>query len=209
MKQHLIDTVHVEINSHVTVCRNPQFYTTFPAVVAIAEQLLLFSVKRRVCGWPGFAGAYSHHSCLSRLMSSRSMDGGRSWSKAELLYASPVGGCQDGGLYYDGRYLYANSFLWIHVPQILAQKLRDNGYGTYLENMSAATLPGGCFCCARQIKGILGKAIQISAGQHEVLGCRKDAQPKSSSRHGGSCSQGVIRPPCLSCGYHATVPLTM
>ena len=133
---------------HVTVCRNPQFYTTFPAVAAITSNEL-FAVFRQApnyCGWPGVSeGAYSHHSCLSRLMSSRSMDGGRSWSEAELLYASPAGGCQDGGLYYDGRYLYANSFLWIHVPQILAQKLRDNGYGTYLENMSAATLPGGCF----------------------------------------------------------------
>lgn len=134
-----------------TIYRDRGFYSTFPGVAACTPKEL-FVVFRRVRSyrfWPGVDDSYrAHHDCTSQLMLCRSHDGGHSWSAPELLYAPSEGASQDGGMYFDGRYLFANSFFWEHVPPHLAKKLRENGFDYYLENAPTVTtpaFPGGVY----------------------------------------------------------------
>ena len=142
----------MKISSPFLIYRDDRFYSAFPAVAACTDRKLCVVFRRSpsYCGWPGIEPNEfrCHHDVTSQLMITWSEDGGRTWSKPETLFAPYNGGSQDGGLYFDGKYLFANSFIWEHVPRFMEKNLREHGFDRHLaafgKNTSGA-LPGGVY----------------------------------------------------------------
>lgn len=117
------------------IYRRTGFYSSFPAAAAMPDGRVIVVFRRapNYSGMPGIPEDYcAHYQCNSQLMQVWSNDYGETWGKPELLYAPPEGASQDGGLYFDGRFLYANSFIWGTIPPCVAEALEKSGHDRYL-----------------------------------------------------------------------------
>ena len=111
----------MKIEKTVTVYQENGFYSAFPGIANLGDGKIVVAFRRapNYQGLPGVPeGYYSHGDALSQFVICFSEDNGENWSKPRLLYSSPVGGSQDGGLFYDGKYLFANSFVWRYLPEL-------------------------------------------------------------------------------------------
>jgi len=90
---------------------------------------------------------------LSQYVLVRSKDNGETWGDAELICSPSDGASQDGGLFYDGKYLYANSFVWKYVPDIVAANLKETGGDEFLHKYLTYMLPGGSYVMRSADKG--------------------------------------------------------
>lgn len=140
----------ITVVSRGVVYRERGFHSAFPAVAALPDGTLLTVFRRApdYSGFPGVApGAFRHYDPNSQLMAMRSSDGGKSWDGPELLYAPPCGAAQDGGLFFDGKYLYLNSFIWGYIPAFVASALEESKLDRYLYRgvPGAYAVPSGSF----------------------------------------------------------------
>ena len=131
----------MKIEKTFTVYQDPEFYSAFPGVAALGNGRLALAFRRapNYAALPGAPqGYYTHGDAMSQLMICYSDDNGESWSKPQLLYSSPIGGSQDASLFYDGKYLFANSFVWRYLPNLIGEYNQEAGnefihkYFTYL-----------------------------------------------------------------------------
>ena len=111
----------MKIEKTFTVYQENGFYSAFPGIANLGGGKLAVAFRRapNYQDMPGVPeGYYSHGDPMSQYMITYTEDEGNSWSKPKLLYSSPYGGSQDGSLYYDGKYLFANSFIWRYLPDL-------------------------------------------------------------------------------------------
>ncbi|MBR2345623.1 MAG: exo-alpha-sialidase [Lentisphaeria bacterium] len=150
----------MKIHPSFLIYRDDRFYSSFPAVAACSANDI-HVVFRRCPSYYGYPGIdpdtfRCHHDVTSQLMYTRSGDAGKSWSEPETLFAPYNGGSQDGGLYFDGKYLFANSFIWEHIPHFMENNLKEYGFDRHLaafgKNTSAA-LPGGVYLLRSDDRG--------------------------------------------------------
>ncbi len=109
------------IEKTFTIYQEPGFFAAFPGVAALGGGKIAVAFRRapnyqRLPGVP--KGFGSHGDAMSQLMICGSDDDGESWSAPRLLYSSPIGGSQDANLFYDGKFLFANSFVWRYLPEL-------------------------------------------------------------------------------------------
>ncbi len=144
---------------HRIIYQDPCFYTAFPAVAALGEGRLVVAFRRapNYIGLPGIPSDPEqwrpHGDALSQLMCISSEDNGVSWSGPRLIFASPTGGSQDAGLFHDGRYLYANSFLWDYVPNPVGEAMKAGGRDEYLHTYLTYLVPAGSYVMRSADKG--------------------------------------------------------
>ena len=119
------------------------FYSSFPGIAGTGDGrfFVVFRRSPNYNGLPGLPeGFHTHGDCLSQLMMVSSGDNGETWSRPRLLCSPPDGGSQDGGMFFDGKYLFANSFTWRFIPNIsgeIAALLDFNPYVTkYMSYMA-------------------------------------------------------------------------
>ena len=101
--------------------QDPEFFSAFPGVAALGGGRLVAAFRRapNYQGLPGVPKGFgSHGDAMSQLVICRSDDNGETWSAPRLLYSSPIGGSQDANLFYDGKFLFANSFVWRYLPEL-------------------------------------------------------------------------------------------
>ena len=111
----------MKIEKTFTVYQENGFYSAFPGIANLGGGKLAVAFRRapNYQDMPGVPeGFYSHGDPMSQYMITYSEDEGNTWCKPKLLYSSPYGGSQDGSLYYDGKYLFANSFIWRYLPDL-------------------------------------------------------------------------------------------
>ena len=141
------------------VYRDPKFFASFPAVTALPDGRLMAVFRRapNYCGLPGISDDnVLHLDYNSKLMTSYSADGGKSWSVPELLFAPPDGAAQDGGAFCDGKYVYANSFIWGYIPERVEVALRQQDKDEYLIGRRShpdwlTAVPFGSFLLRREL----------------------------------------------------------
>ena len=136
------------IIKHFTIYQNNRYYSAFPAVVSLGNGKLIVAFRRapNYNGLPGIPETYFQHGdILSQLVCCYSDDNGDSWSDASLIYSPPVGGSQDGGLFYDGKYIYANSFIWKYVPKQVAEELKKTGRNEFIHCYLQTMVPAGSY----------------------------------------------------------------
>jgi hypothetical protein len=132
----------------IVIYSDKKYYSAFPAVQALPKGKIIVSFRRapNYHGLPGITASYCQHGdILSQSMSVISEDNGETWGSPSLIYAPPEGCSQDGGLYYDGKYLYANSFIWQYVPDQVAEAMKKSGQDEYLHKYLTYMLPGGSY----------------------------------------------------------------
>lgn len=111
----------MKIEKTFTVYQENGFYPAFPGIANLGNGRLAVAFRRapNYQDMPGVPeGFYSHGDPMSQYMITYSDDYGETWCYPKLLYSSPVGGSQDGSLFYDGKYLFANSFIWRYLPDL-------------------------------------------------------------------------------------------
>ena len=121
--------------SETQIYRDPDFYSAFPAIANLGggELAVMFRRAPSSRGMPGLKpGWVTHLDHNSQAMIVRSHDYGKTWDKPKLLYAPPEGGSQDGGLFFDGKILFANSFIWGKVPAEVGAALKESGQDEYI-----------------------------------------------------------------------------
>jgi len=121
--------------SEFQIYRSPDYYSAFPAAANLGggELVVVFRRAPRYRGLPGLKpGWFVHLDGNSKLVITRSHDGGGTWDEPELLFAPADGCAQDGGLFYDGNMLFANSFIWGSIPDAVVSALRESGQDEYL-----------------------------------------------------------------------------
>ncbi|MEI8245793.1 MAG: sialidase family protein [Lentisphaerota bacterium] len=132
----------------IKIYGNEKYYSAFPAVQALPNGKIVAVFRRapNYYGMPGIPeGFYAHGDIMSQYMSVISEDSGETWGSPNLIY-SPAAGCsQDAGLFYDGKYLYANSFIWQYVPDQVAEAMKKSGQDEYLHKYLTYMLPGGSY----------------------------------------------------------------
>ncbi len=80
----------------ITIYRNDDFYSSFPSVVRRPDGELLVAFRRAPNRRKFGGGTYSHSDPNSQLVSVRSKDSGKTWTKEpQLIYSHPLGGAQD------------------------------------------------------------------------------------------------------------------
>ena len=89
-------TAHIRKIEDIVIYKDDQFYSAFPSIVRRPDGELLLAFRRapdrRVFGETG----YTHTAPNSYLVSVRSKDDGKTWTKnPELIFAHPFGGSQD------------------------------------------------------------------------------------------------------------------
>lgn len=132
----------------IVIYQDKKYYSAFPAVQALPDGKIIASFRRapNYHGLPGIADDYCKHGdILSQYMSVVSEDNGETWSKPNLIYSPSEGCSQDAGLFYDGKYLYANSFIWTYVPDVIAEELKKTGTDEYLHKYLTYMVPGGSY----------------------------------------------------------------
>jgi len=132
----------------IVIYQDEKFYSAFPAAANLGNGRIIVSFRRapNYHGLPGISDKYCQHGdILSQYMSVVSEDNGETWSNAELIYSPADGASQDGGLFYDGKYLYANSFIWKYVPDIVAEELKKTHKDEYLHKYLTYMVPGGSY----------------------------------------------------------------
>lgn len=132
----------------IVIYGDGKYYSAFPAVQTLPGGKII-AMFRRAPNYYGLPGIpedfYAHGDILSQYMSVVSEDGGKTWGSPSLIY-SPADGCsQDAGLFYDGKYLYANSFIWTYVPELVAEAMKKAGQDEYLHRYFTYMLPGGSY----------------------------------------------------------------
>lgn len=138
----------LKVLSSRIVYHDQRYYSSFPGLAATGDGKLIAVFRRapNYNGLPGIPkGFRCHGDITSQLMSVTSADSGESWSAPELVWAPPEGGSQDGGLFYDGKYLYANSFTWRFVPGKTAEALKECGQDEYLHDYMTFMVPHGSY----------------------------------------------------------------
>lgn len=121
--------------SESLIYRDPEFYSSFPGIANLGDGELFIVFRRAPCyiGLPGVSPDWvAHLDRNSKLMYMRSHDNGKTWDKPRLLYAPPIGAAQDGGVMFDGKTLFVNSFHWGNLPDHVIKTLRDNGQDEYI-----------------------------------------------------------------------------
>jgi len=125
----------------IVIYRDEKFYAAFPSIVSRPDGELLVAFRRapnrRLLGEKG----YSHTDANSHLVSVRSKDGGKTWSREpELIFAHPFGGSQDPCMVQlrDGTIVcssYGWAWLQTNVASRMTNSLRHGNYcflGGYL-----------------------------------------------------------------------------
>lgn len=138
----------LSVKKHFTIYSDPAFYSAFPAVVNLGNGRIITAFRRapNYHGMPGVSDEYfMHGDILSQLVYCISNDYGQSWSDARLLYSPPRGGSQDGGLFFDGKTLYANSFTWDFVPEKVAKELANKNQDEFVHHYEQTMAPAGSF----------------------------------------------------------------
>ena len=80
----------------VTIYQDENFYSSFPSIVRRPDGELLVAFRRAPNRRKFGGGKYSHSDPTSQLVTVRSKDSGKTWSKEpQLMYAHPLGGSQD------------------------------------------------------------------------------------------------------------------
>lgn len=116
----------VSVSETVTVYEDARFYTAFPSIVRRPDGELLVAF-RRAPERRAFGEGVSHTDANSYLVSVRSSDGGRTWSKEpQLIYAHPFGGSQDPCMVQlrDGTIL-CTSYAWAPLISTAMEKLKQ------------------------------------------------------------------------------------
>lgn len=136
--------------SDIKIYRDPEYYSAFPAIANLGngELFAVFRRAPRYLGMPGLRPAwYNHLDRNSKLMGIRSRDNGKTWEKPRLVFAPDSGGCQDGGLLFDGKTLFANSFIWGNVPDGVLEALRESKQDEYIYSHGGTNIAThvGCF----------------------------------------------------------------
>jgi len=127
----------------IKIYQDVDFYSAFPAIANLGngELVAVFRRAPRYRGLPGLPyGWCTHLDRNSKLMITRSHDGGMTWDAPELLFAPTDGGSQDGGLLYDGKMLFANSFIWGNIPDAVIEALRSSGQDEYLYSFGGSNV---------------------------------------------------------------------
>ena len=132
----------------IVIYGDEKYYSAFPAVQALPGGKVIATFRRapNYYGLPGVPDEfYAHGDITSQYMSVVSEDGGETWGGPTLVYSPPEGCSQDAGLLYDGKYLYANSFIWTYVPDLVAEAMKKSGHDEYLHQYFTYMLPGGAY----------------------------------------------------------------
>jgi hypothetical protein len=130
------------------IYRDPRFYSAFPAVAAVGNGRLVVAFRRapNYHGLPGIPEEfYPHGDANSQFMCVTSENNGASWGRPRLIWASPTGASQDAGLFYDGKTLLANSFLWDYVPDQIGEAMKATGKDEYLHKYLTYLVPAGSY----------------------------------------------------------------
>ncbi|MBO7146740.1 MAG: exo-alpha-sialidase [Lentisphaeria bacterium] len=117
------------------IYRDPEFYSSFPGVANLGngEIFVVFRRAPRYSGLPGVTPSWCVHlDRNSKLMCMRSHDNGKTWEKPRLLFAPDLGAAQDGGVMFDGKMLFVNSFQWGNLPDHVIKLLRESGQDEYI-----------------------------------------------------------------------------
>ena len=140
----------------IVIYGDEKYYSAFPAVQTLPGGRIMTSFRRapNYYSMPGISeDFYAHGDIMSQYMSVFSEDGGETWGRPSLIY-SPAEGCsQDAGLFYDSKYLYANSFIWQYVPDLVAETMKKSGKDEYLHRYLTYMLPGGSYVMRSQDLG--------------------------------------------------------
>ena len=138
----------MRIEKTFTIYQDREFFSAFPGVANLGNGHLGL-VFRRAPNYqtlPGIPGDFvAHGDALSQLMYMESFDYGQSWGKPRLLASPPLGAAQDGGLLYDGKYLFANSFIWRVIPDIVKEQLAGDCNTEFFEHHLSWLVPYGSF----------------------------------------------------------------
>ncbi|MBR7131755.1 MAG: exo-alpha-sialidase [Lentisphaeria bacterium] len=125
----------LKVIKHITVYQDEYWYSAFPGAAALENGRIALCFRRapRYRGLPGLKpGWYSHLDPNSKLMITFSEDNGENWSEPELLLAPYEGCAQDGGMFYDGKYLFANTFIWGNIPRFAVEALDADGNNEFI-----------------------------------------------------------------------------
>jgi hypothetical protein len=140
--------IMIKLLDKQVVYRDPRYYSTFPGVAALGNGRLVVAFRRspNYQGLPGIPDNYfPHGDPNSQFLCVASDDNGQTWSQPQLIWASPTGASQDAGLFYDGQYLFANSFLWDYVPNQVAEAMKASGTDEYLHTYLTHLIPAGSY----------------------------------------------------------------
>ena len=118
----------------IIIYKDDMYYSTFPSLVVRKDGELLCAFRRApnrrdLWGAPG----YTHTDPNSYLELVRSKDGGKTWSKPELIFAHPLGGSQDPCMVQlsDGS-IVCTSYAWAMTPPEAAEKMKATlGHAPY------------------------------------------------------------------------------
>ncbi|MBQ4106419.1 MAG: exo-alpha-sialidase [Lentisphaeria bacterium] len=111
----------MKIEKTFVIYQEEGFFAAFPGVANLGGGKLAVAFRRapNYQDLPGAPEGFSNHGdAMSQYMVAYSNDNGETWGKPSLLYSSPIGGSQDGSLFFDGNYLFANSFIWRYLPDL-------------------------------------------------------------------------------------------
>ncbi len=124
----------MQIERSFIIYQEREFYSAFPAIANLGGGHLA-TVFRRAPNYqilPGVPDGFcGHGDVLSQLMLIESHDSGCTWGKPRLLASPAMGAAQDGGLFYDGQYLFANSFIWRCLPDQVKEFVASNNEYIY------------------------------------------------------------------------------
>jgi hypothetical protein len=127
-------TVGIRKVEDIVIYQSEKFYCAFPSIVRRPDGELLVAFRRapnrRLLGEKG----YSHTDANSQLVSVRSKDGGKAWTREPaLIFAHPFGGSQDPCLVQlrDGS-LVCSSYGWAWLQTDVASRMTNSlGHGNY------------------------------------------------------------------------------
>ncbi len=125
------------------IYRSDDYFSSFPAIANLGggRMIAVFRRAPRYRGLPGLRpGWFTHLDRNSQLMMVTSEDGGETWGEPRLLFAPPVGGSQDGGLFFDGKLLLANSFIWGNLPDSVIEALRASGQDEFIYSYGGSNI---------------------------------------------------------------------
>jgi len=133
----------LKVKDTILVYQDKEFYSAFPGAAALGggRIALVFRRAPRYRGMPGLPYAWhTHLDRNSQLMLTFSNDNGVTWEKPSLLYAPSCGAAQDGGMYFDGKYLYANTFVWGNLPDAVLDELRRTGQDEFIYSFGGSNV---------------------------------------------------------------------
>jgi sialidase-1 len=182
-KQPASATPPVRVLEHVVVYEDPKFYAAFPSVVRRPDGELLLAFRRaperRRFGEPGV----SHTDANSYLVSVRSKDGGRTWTKEpQLVHAHPFGGSQDPCMVQlrDGT-IVCTSYAWMPLrPEDigkLPKPVARHGNFVFLGGYLVRSTDGGT-----SWQGPIVPPPSTGEAQHDVFG-----KPVPAYNRGAMC----------------------